>query len=241
MEYNLYYYDSVLNAVVMKDKDNNELIIECAKANALVVFDDPEDEGYGVERHGRHGQVRAEVAGQDRRRARKAPRPFGHAAEEVELLPEFGIELAIGNVAARRDIDIIEPDPRRQSHPDVARLAVRLPVIFAHVGQLHLADDRDAMVHTLAMGDDVNVAQRPEHLRGEGAAFDLGFLQAQNVGGFFAQEFFDDADAGADAVDIPRSDAGASHAVALSAPRIVRNAIAAPARSPTSLSFQDTL
>ena len=46
MEYNLYYYDSVLNAVVMKDKDNNELIIECAKANALVVFDDPEDEGY---------------------------------------------------------------------------------------------------------------------------------------------------------------------------------------------------
>ena len=48
MEYNLYYYDSVLNAVVMKDKDNNELIIECAKANALVVFDDPEDEGYLV-------------------------------------------------------------------------------------------------------------------------------------------------------------------------------------------------
>ena len=48
MEYNLYYYDSVLNAVVMKDKDNNELIIECAKANALVVFDDPEDEGYVV-------------------------------------------------------------------------------------------------------------------------------------------------------------------------------------------------
>ena len=48
MDYNLYYYDSVLNAVVMKDKDNNELIIECAKANALVVFDDPEDEGYLV-------------------------------------------------------------------------------------------------------------------------------------------------------------------------------------------------
>ena len=48
MEYNLYYYDSVLNAVVMKDKDNNELISECAKANALVVFDDPEDEGYLV-------------------------------------------------------------------------------------------------------------------------------------------------------------------------------------------------
>ena len=46
MDYNLYYYDSILDAVVMKDKDDNE--IECAKANAQVVFDEPEDEGYLV-------------------------------------------------------------------------------------------------------------------------------------------------------------------------------------------------
>ena len=48
MEYNLFYYDSILDAVIMKDKDNNELIIECAKANAQVVFDEPEDEGFLV-------------------------------------------------------------------------------------------------------------------------------------------------------------------------------------------------
>ena len=48
MAYNLYYYDSILNAVVMKDKEGNELIIECAKANAQVIFDEPEDEGYLV-------------------------------------------------------------------------------------------------------------------------------------------------------------------------------------------------
>ena len=48
MDYNLYYYDSVLDAVVMKDKDDNKLVIECAKANAQVVFDEPEDEGYLV-------------------------------------------------------------------------------------------------------------------------------------------------------------------------------------------------
>lgn len=30
----------------MKDKDDIELVIECAKANAQVVFDEPEDEGY---------------------------------------------------------------------------------------------------------------------------------------------------------------------------------------------------
>jgi len=30
MEYNLYFYDSILDAVVMRDKDDNELVIECA-------------------------------------------------------------------------------------------------------------------------------------------------------------------------------------------------------------------
>ena len=48
MEYNLVYYDSILDAVVMKDKDDNELVIECAKANAQVIFDEQEDEGYLV-------------------------------------------------------------------------------------------------------------------------------------------------------------------------------------------------
>ena len=48
MEYNLYYYDSILAAVVMKDKDDNKIVIECAKANAQVVSDEPEDEGYLV-------------------------------------------------------------------------------------------------------------------------------------------------------------------------------------------------
>lgn len=41
-------YDSILDAVVMKDKDSNELIIEYTKANAQVIFDEPEDEGYLV-------------------------------------------------------------------------------------------------------------------------------------------------------------------------------------------------
>lgn len=48
MDYNLYYYDSILDAVVMKDTDDNELVIECAKANAQVIFVEPEDEGYLV-------------------------------------------------------------------------------------------------------------------------------------------------------------------------------------------------
>jgi len=32
----------------MKDKEDNELVIECGKANAQVLFHEPEDEGYLV-------------------------------------------------------------------------------------------------------------------------------------------------------------------------------------------------
>ena len=38
MEYSLYYYNSIYDEVVMKDKDDNKLVIECAKANAQIVF-----------------------------------------------------------------------------------------------------------------------------------------------------------------------------------------------------------
>src|SRR3546814_5209081 len=62
------------------------------------------------------------------------------------------------------------------------RLAVRLPVIAAYVAQRQPADDGDAMVHALAVGDDVLIAERLEHGLGKQAAFDLGFLKAQDVG-----------------------------------------------------------
>src|SRR3546814_11046329 len=73
------------------------------------------------------------------------------------------------------------------------RLAVRLPVIAAYVAQRQPADDGDAMVHALAVGDDVLIAERLEHGLGKQAAFALGFLKAQDVGRFLAPEFLDDA------------------------------------------------
>src|SRR3546814_20735378 len=63
------------------------------------------------------------------------------------------------------------------------------------------------MGHALAVGDDMRIAQPFEHGLGKQTAFDLGFLKAQDVGRLLAQEFLDDADAGADAVDVPGSDA----------------------------------
>ena len=45
LNYMIYRYDGSRNAVVMTDMDGKELVIECDKAEAQVVFDEPEDAG----------------------------------------------------------------------------------------------------------------------------------------------------------------------------------------------------
>ena len=46
MMYNIYFYVSKRDAVVVTDMDEKELVIDCKKAEAQVVFDDPADAGY---------------------------------------------------------------------------------------------------------------------------------------------------------------------------------------------------
>ena len=53
----------------------------------------------------------------------KAVRPAGHAADEVELLAELGVLLAVGNVAPGRHIDIFDPDSAFEPRADMASLA----------------------------------------------------------------------------------------------------------------------
>ena len=49
MKYNLYFYDGSKNAVVMTDMvEGKELVVECDRAEANVVFDVLEDRGYLV-------------------------------------------------------------------------------------------------------------------------------------------------------------------------------------------------
>ena len=45
MKYNLYFYNDIRNAVIMTDMDGKELIIDCDKAEAQIIFDEPEDAG----------------------------------------------------------------------------------------------------------------------------------------------------------------------------------------------------
>ncbi len=46
MNYNFYRYDKDRNAVVMTDSEGSELVIDCEKAEAQVIYENPEDEGF---------------------------------------------------------------------------------------------------------------------------------------------------------------------------------------------------
>lgn len=46
MNYNFYRYEKDRNAVVMTDSEGSELVIDCEKAEAGIVFEEPEDVGY---------------------------------------------------------------------------------------------------------------------------------------------------------------------------------------------------
>lgn len=45
MVYNIYFYDRERDAVVVTDMEGKQLVIECKKAEAQVVFEEPEDAG----------------------------------------------------------------------------------------------------------------------------------------------------------------------------------------------------
>ncbi len=73
--------------------------------------------------------------------------------------------------------------------------------------QRHLADNRHAMVHRLAIDHHMAIAQLPEQTFGKQAVDDLRFLKAQDIRRLLFQKAFDNVDPGADRIDIPRCDA----------------------------------
>ena len=48
LNYTVYQYDGSRNAVVMTDMEGKQLVIDCDKAEAQVVLEEPEDVGYLV-------------------------------------------------------------------------------------------------------------------------------------------------------------------------------------------------
>ncbi len=109
-------------------------------------------------------------------------------------------------VAAGRNVDVLQPDPAFEANPDMARLAIGLPIVALLLPRRQSAEDRHSVVHALAAEDLVNVAEAVEHAGGEVGVADLGLLQAQYVGRFLAEELLDDLDACADGIDVPGGD-----------------------------------
>lgn len=46
LNYTIYHYDACRNAVIMTDMDGKELVIECEKAEANVIYEEPLDVAY---------------------------------------------------------------------------------------------------------------------------------------------------------------------------------------------------
>jgi len=129
---------------------------------------------------------------------------------------ELGVEGPVGDVAAGRDIDILDPQPAVEPCADVPCLAIVLPVVAQVVVERQLRHDRHAMMHLLPVEQLVTVAQAMEQLGREDRIHRLGFLQAQYVGRFLAQQPLDDPRAGTNRINVPRGDFKLGHGCPLS-------------------------
>ena len=152
----------------------------------------------------------------DQGRLGKPFRPARHALDEIQLLPELRIDLAIGNIAAGGHIDILDPDPAVEPDADMARLAIVLPVVAALVVQA--AADRMATPWCIRwpLSLRCDVAEASEQLGREDLVVGLGLLKAQHVGLLLGQEAFDDPGAGSHRIDVPAGDLDLGHARSLS-------------------------
>src|SRR3546814_2744072 len=83
-------------------------------------------------------------------------RPARHPFQKRQLLPELGVGLEVGCLAPGGDVDVLDPDSAIEQRADMPRLAIVLPVMGVILANRHLAQDRHAMMHRLAV-DDVEI------------------------------------------------------------------------------------
>ena len=134
-------------------------------------------------------------------------RPCDHAIKKIELLAKFYIFIAIRDVAADRDVNIIELNTIFQFDRYMACLAIGLPVVDRSIVNWDAANCCNAVIGRLPVDDDMPISQLPKYAFRENIIGDLGFLQTQDVGLLFAQKSFDNVDPGTDGIDIPGGDA----------------------------------
>ena len=135
-----------------------------------------------------------------------------HFIEEAELVLEFRIDLGIGLVAARRDIEIVESDfvfqtgAFSQHHRDVPAIDLAAEVLHVDPLERNARDHGDAVIAFLSVDRDVLVAETLETLHRESVVRALGLLQAEHIGLCAFQEPGDQINSQPDRVDIPGGD-----------------------------------
>jgi hypothetical protein len=161
-----------------------------------------------------------EVADQDRRAADAAPAPGSQIRQEIELVREFRVAVAVGHVAAGRDVKIVQHDPgglaglRPQHRRDVARVLALAERHHVPPEERKARQDGDAVIALLPREHDVLVARAPQGLQRKRVVRALRLLQAKHVRLGLGEEAQDRIDAQAHRVDVPGGD-GEAHGVRL--------------------------
>ncbi len=131
--------------------------------------------------------------------------------EKIELVAEFLVERRIGNVAARRHIDIVQHERPRavQRHRKMPRMAASANVAALVKCERQTGEGGDAVITLLAGHRDMVEAERPQlELRKlELDAFDL--LQAEHIGPIGRDEAAYQIEPEPDRIDVPGGEAEA--------------------------------
>ena len=155
-----------------------------------------------------------EVADQDARPPRRVAgdAPGADGVEELQLVGEFRIGLGIGDVAAGRDVEIMDGDAgcgtgaliEHDGHvAGVIALAHRHCLLL---GEGQLRDDGDAIIALVADEGLMDIARLRKGLGRELLVRRLGLLQAEDIGLMIPEELRDHPDAQAHRVDVPGGD-----------------------------------
>jgi hypothetical protein len=144
-----------------------------------------------------------QVADKDAFLGSRVPEPVPHLGQEIELVAEFRVLVAVRLVSAGGDVEIVDRRAVLQPRGDVAGIALFAEIAMARVLQRQFRQDRDAVVALLPARHHVPVAGGGEDLGRDLLDRALAFLQAQDIRRLLGQEFHDKVGAQSDGVDVP--------------------------------------
>ena len=134
------------------------------------------------------------------------------SSQELQLVGEFLVHVRVRDIAARRDIEIMDGDAGRRSrfaaqrHRDVPRIGAIAHLHHARFRERETREDGDAVIALLAHMHDERIAKGLQLLQRKPVVGALGLLQAQDVGPALLQEALHLVDPQADGVDVPSRD-----------------------------------